>query len=164
MLPYNYSNLGRTIFNNKNVEAAVMRGRGAEQTWYRTYNSKGVNLHGFSKPGAMLILDPPLLEAPAEKAWRVGLIWQGKSNFKLFDDNGEIQSEGNMNYKYVVQDRRVVTTPAGKFRVWMVTRQMNDSVGGMFPATQQYWFAPYIGEIKTAEGLLLVDRNFKSKE
>ena len=66
----------------------------------------------------------------------------------------------NIEYSYLVQDRRRVETPAGTFEVWVVTRQLTDTLGGLFPATQQLWFAPFVGEVRSPEGLLLTGRNF----
>lgn len=163
MLPYLYTNIGPTVFLGHKVQASRLTGRGAEQVWYRTYSSDGVLLYGFSKPGAKIALNPPLKEAPAENAWRIGYSWKGKSAVLVVDQEGKKQAEGNVEYQYLVQDRRPVTTPAGKFNVWVVTRQMSDDLGGMFPTTQQYWFVPFVGEVRTPESLVMIKRNFKSQ-
>ncbi len=44
--------------------------------------------------------------------------------------------------------------------MWVVNRQITDTVGGLFPRSQEEWFTPYVGDVRTPEGLLLTDRNF----
>lgn len=162
-LPYVLRALGPTIFTGESVSATQMTGRGAEQTWYRRVGADGVFLLGLRKPGVTVALNPAWQEYPAENAWKVGLVWQGKSAVTVASDDGQVKARGTLNYRYEVQDRRQVTTRAGTFSVWVVTRQMSDDVGGLFPATQQLWFTPFVGEVRTPEGLLLTGRNFATK-
>lgn len=159
-LPYTLRALGPTVFAGEAVLAFQLTGRGADQTWYRRVGADGVRLLGFRKPGVTVRLDPAWLEAPAEGAWRVGLSWEGTSRVTLTGDDGKAQAQGTLRYRYDVQDRRRVTTPAGSFDVWVVTRQITDDVGGLFPQAQQLWFTPFVGDVRTPEGLLLTDRNF----
>lgn len=159
-LPYTLRALGPTVFAGESALAFGLTGRGADQTWYRRVSADGVQLLGFRKPGVTVRLDPPWREAPAEGAWRVGLGWEGVSRVTLTGDDGRTQAQGTLRYRYDVQDRRRVTTPAGAFDVWVVTRQISDDVGGLFPQAQQLWFAPFVGEVRTPEGLLLTARNF----
>lgn len=160
-VPYVLRTLGPNIYAGQTVQALQLTGRGADQTWYRTFSAAGVQLLGLRKPGVNVRLDPPWLEYPAEGAWKLGLTWQGQSNITISGDDGRVQAQGTLNYSYTVQEQRQQDTPAGKFEVWVVTRQVSDTVGGLFPATQQLWFTPYVGEIRTPEGLVLVGRNFK---
>ncbi|CAM3240642.1 hypothetical protein DESA109040_04560 [Deinococcus saxicola] len=160
-VPYVLRTLGPSIYAGQTVQALQLTGRGADQTWYRTFSTDGVKLLGLRKPGVNVRLDPPWLEYPAESAWKVGLTWQGVSNIAISGDDGKVQAQGTLNYSYTIQEKRQQDTPAGKFEVWVVTRQVSDTVGGLFPATQQLWFTPYVGEVRTPEGLLLVGRNFK---
>lgn len=159
-IPYVLSNLGPTVFRGQPVIASALTGRGADQTWYRVYDSSGVRLLGIRKPGVNIALDPAWQEAPPESAWRVGLSWSGSSQVVITDDAGKEQAKGTLDYRYDVQDQRTVTVPGGTYRVWVVTRQIKDTVGGLFPAAQQYWFTPYTGDVRTTENLLLTGRNF----
>ncbi len=162
--PYTLRALGPTVFAGQTALAFELTGRGAQQTWFRQIGAEGVRLLGFRKPGVSVRLDPAWLEAPAEGAWRVGLNWEGVSRVTLTGDDGKVQAQGTLRYRYDVQDRRRVTTPAGTFEVWVVTRQIGDDVGGLFsPQVQQLWFAPFVGEVRTPEGLLLTARNFGGK-
>ncbi|AAF11048.1 MULTISPECIES: hypothetical protein [Deinococcus] len=162
-VPYVLRGLGPTIFSGVTVTASQLSGRGADQTWYRLYDSRGVRLLGFHKPGVTVSLNPAWQEYPSETAWKVGLVWQGQSAITVASDEGKVQAQGTLNYRYEVQDRRQVKTQAGTFDVWVVTRQISDDVGGLFPATEQLWFTPYVGEVRTPEGLLLTSRNFAPK-
>lgn len=159
-LPYTLRALGPTVFAGQQVLAFQLTGRGADQTWYRQISGGGVQLLGFRKPGVTVRLEPAWVEAPTESAWRVGLAWEGSSKITLTSDDGKVQAQGTLRYRYDVLDRRRVTTPAGTFDVWVVTRQISDDVGGLFPQAQQVWFTPYVGDIRTPEGLLLTSRNF----
>ncbi len=161
--PYVVKQLGPTVFNGIPVLAAQMTGRGAEQTWYRTVDNSGVKLFGMRKPGVTISLNPAWQEAPAVGAWKVGLSWEGNSQITVSDDAGKVQANGTLKYRYDVQDYRQVKTPAGTYNVWVVTRQITDTVGGLFPAAQQYWFTPYVGDVRTPEALLMTGRNFTSK-
>ena len=162
-VPYVLRGLGPTIFSGVTVTASQLSGRGADQTWYRLHDSGGVRLLGFHKPGVTVSLSPAWQEYPSETAWKVGLVWQGQSAITVASDDGKVQAQGTLKYRYEVQDRRQVRTQAGNFDVWVVTRQISDDVGGLFPATEQLWFVPYVGEVRTPEGLLLTSRNFAPK-
>ncbi len=162
-VPYALRTLGPTYFQGQPVVASQLTGRGADQTWYRTYEPSGVWLQGIRKPGVTISLSPAWQEAPAENLWRVGLSWEGSSKITITDDGGKVQGQGSMTYRYVVQDRRQVSTLAGNFNVWVVTRELRDDLGGLFPAAQQYWFVPFVGEVRTPENLLMTGRNFSLK-
>ncbi|MEF2277959.1 hypothetical protein V3W47_06570 [Deinococcus sp. YIM 134068] len=165
--PYTLRTLGPTVFAGQAVLATQLTGRGADQTWYRRVDAGGVRLLGFRKPGATVRLDPAWTEAPAEGAWRVGLSWAGESRVTVTSDDGQVQAQGTLRYRYDVQDRRRVNTPAGAFDVWVVTRQITDDVGGLVagaqPQAQQLWFTPFVGDVRTPEGLLLTGRNFNAR-
>ncbi len=161
--PYVLKVVGPTIFTGQTVVAYNMTGRGADQTWYRIVSKDGVRLLGISKPGVNIELSPAWLEYPAENTWRVGLNWQGQSQLTIRDTEGNVKAQGMVNYSYLVQEKRQINTINGTYEVWVVTRQVTDTIGGLFPATQQLYFQPYVGEVRTPEGLLLTGRNFSSR-
>ncbi len=159
-VPYVLRALGPTVFGATEAQAFNLSGRGADQTSYRLISASGVQLLGFRKPGLSVRLDPPWQEAPAEGAWKVGLTWKGESNIAVQSDDGKTSVSGKVNYSYVVLDQRAVTIGGQTYRVWVVNRQITDTVGGLFPASQEEWFMPYVGDVRTPEGLLLTARNF----
>ena len=156
--------LGPTVFGATEAQAFNLSGRGADQTSYRLISASGVQLLGFRKPGLSVRLDPPWQEAPAEGAWKVGLTWKGESNIAVQSDAGKTNVSGKVNYSYVVLDQRAVTIGGQTYRVWVINRQITDTVGGLFPASQEEWFMPYVGDVRTPEGLLLTGRNYASGE
>ncbi|WP_424952268.1 hypothetical protein [Deinococcus sp.] len=158
--PYTVRALGPTLFGSVQAQAFNLSGRGADQTSYRLISAAGVQLLGFRKPGLSVRLDPPWREALAEDAWQVGLAWQGESSIAVQSDDGRTNVSGKVNYSYRVLDQRSVSIGGQTYRVWVVNRQITDTVGGLFPASQEQWFAPFVGDVRTPEGLLLTGRNF----
>ena len=158
--PYTLKALGPSVFGSVQAQAYNLSGRGADQTSYRLISVQGVQLLGFRKPGLSVRLDPPWQEALAEGAWTVGLAWQGESNITVQSDDGRTNVSGKVKYSYRVLDQRSVSIGTQSYRVWVVNRQITDTVGGLFPASQEQWFMPYVGDIRTPEGLLLTGRNF----
>ena len=158
--PYTLKALGPSVFGSVQAQAYNLSGRGADQTSYRLISVQGVQLLGFRKPGLSVRLDPPWQEALAEGAWTVGLAWQGESNITVQSDDGRTNVSGKVKYSYRVLDQRNVSIGTQSYQVWVVNRQITDTVGGLFPASQEQWFMPYVGDIRTPEGLLLTGRNF----
>lgn len=158
--PYVVQGLGPILFGANQVSATQMTGRGAQQTWYRQSSDAGQKLLGFRKPGVVAVLEPAMQEYPAASAWKLGATWNGSSKVTLRSEDGKQLQTGTVNYLYKVLDQRQVTVGNQQYTVWVINRQMTDDLGGMFPASQTIWFTPYIGEVRTAEGLLLTGRNF----
>ena len=158
--PYTLRALGPSVFGSVQAQAYNLSGRGADQTSYRLISAQGVQLLGFRKPGLSVRLDPPWQEALAEGAWKVGLAWQGESDITVQSDDGRTNVSGKVKYSYRVLDQRSVSINGQSYRVWVVNRQITDTVGGLFPASQEQWFMPYVGDVRTPEGLLLTGRNF----
>ncbi|TSA85908.1 hypothetical protein FNU79_09025 [Deinococcus detaillensis] len=161
-VPYSLKALGPTVFGDAQVSAFQLTGRGADQTSYRQIDASGQRLLGFRKPGLSVTLSPAWQEWPAENAWKAGLTWSGQSSARLRSDDGQVDQSGTVTYRYNVLEQRQVTVANQTYRVWVVNRQLTDTLGGLFPASETIWFAPYVGEVRTAEALLLIGRNFKS--
>lgn len=159
--PYVLRSQGPTIFKGQSVSAFSLTGRGAEQTWFRQVNDSGVLLLGFTKPGVLVNLEPAWRELPATGELRVGAAWEGQTRVTVMDTvKDKVVREGTLNYRYDIQDRRQVTTPTGSYDVFVITRRVTDDIGGLFPAVQQMYFAPFIGEVRTYEDLLLTGQNY----
>ncbi|WP_261664050.1 hypothetical protein [Deinococcus sp. Marseille-Q6407] len=159
--PYVLRSLGPTIFKGQTVSAFSLTGRGAEQTWYRQASNDGVRLLGFTKPGVLVNLEPAWQELPASGDLRVGAAWQGTTRVSVMDtEKDRLVRSGTLNYRYDIQDRRQITVPGGTYDVFVITRRVSDDLGGLFPAVQQLYYAPYIGEVRTYEDLLLTGQNY----
>lgn len=160
-VPYVLRSLGPTIFKNQTVNAFALTGRGAEQTWYRQVSDSGVNLLGFTKPGVLVNLEPAWRELPAAGELRVGASWSGTTRVTVMDTvKDRVVTEGTLNYRYDIQERRQVTVPTGTYDVFVITRRVTDDIGGLFPAVQQMYFTPFVGEVRTYEDLLLTGQNY----
>lgn len=155
---YRLSVQGPAEFGGQRAVAYRMEGRGTDQTWFRQVGDGGVRLLGFTKPGLVVTLNPPMQELPPASDWRAGLTWEGESELQVIQGR-EVVQRGRVTWRFSVLERRSVSVPAGGHEVWVVSRQLRDDVGGLFPLSEQLWFAPHVGEVRTPEGLLLVARN-----
>ena len=160
---YTLRALGPTVFGNAQVSAFELTGRGAEQTWYRQISADGQYLLGFRKPGLSVTLTPAWQEWPAASAWKVGLSWNGATTARLRADDGSVDQSGTVTYRYTVLDQRQVTVAGQTYQVWVVNRQITDTLGGLFSPSETIWFTPFVGDVRTAEALLLTGRNFKDQ-
>lgn len=155
---YRLSVQGSAEFAGQRAVAYRMEGRGSDQSWFRQVGEHGVRLLGFTKPGLVVTLNPPMQELPPAGAWRAGLSWDGESELQVIQGR-EVVQRGRVSWRFVVLEQRSVSVPDGTHNVWVVSRQLRDDVGGLFPLSEQLWFAPHVGEVRTPEGLLLVARN-----
>jgi hypothetical protein len=57
-----------------------------------------------------------------------------------------------------VLERREVRVPAGVFQVYRIRQVYKDERG---ETPYEVWFAPYVGEVRTREGRILVETNFR---
>lgn len=155
---------GPTLLGNEAVASYRFFGRGVDRSLYRQVSGNGQFLMGFSLPGLLVTLTPPMREYPAPSEWRVGLVWSGATTVRVIQD-GKLQREGNAEYRFTVLEQRAVTLPSGERReVWVVNRQIVETgAGNLFPASSELWFSPYVGEVRTPEGLLQVGRNYSSR-
>src|SRR5690606_24646655 len=111
--------------------------------------------------------DPPLQEYPPAAQLRVGANWSGSTSVHLSADGGRQQRSLDVEYVYTVVDKRPVTTPAGQFDVFVIdftTRTFDEEGSITEELTQQTWFSPYVGEVRTRNGHLLVSSNVLSSE
>ena len=69
----------------------------------------------------------------------------------------------SIEYRYTVVDRRTVTLAAGTFEVFVidfVTRTFDEEGTVLEELTQETWFSPFVGEVRTSDELFLVTANF----
>ncbi len=160
--PFERVSRGPTLFNEERVYAFDQLGRGTEQTWYRTFESDGVYLHGFSKPGAQILITPPMKEYPASSAWAAGLKWRGNFNITVSYEGVKDLVKTSGNYTFTVLEQRQVNLNGNSYNAWLVNRQIAGDAKTLFSESQDLLFVPYVGEIKTAENMVLLSTNFKS--
>lgn len=153
---------GPTVMGDGLLTAWHARGRGLDQMSYRDHTPAGVFLHREERLGTTFRFDPPLMEFPPENQLRVGANWSGTSTVTLTLDGGRERRTLPFDYSYVVVDRRTVTVPAGEFDVFVIdfTSRTYDEEGNLTDElTQQTWFAPYLGEVRTRNGHVLIATN-----
>lgn len=121
----------------------------------------GVRLFGFEDPSARVVFAPPIPEYPPEGLLAVGYRWGGESEVRatLLTPQGERPlASGRLAYTFEVLEEKEVRVPAGVFRVFRIRQRYRDEKG---EALYEVWFAPKVGEVRTREGRLLTDRNFR---
>jgi hypothetical protein len=100
-------------------------------------------------------------EYPAENTLAVGARWGGVSRWEkhiLVNNRLTPTGAGSFEYTYQVVGRIRVTVGAGAFEAWRITLRIKPAQGDV--ENHEIWFVPGVGEVRTNEGLLLVDRNF----
>ncbi|AFV77000.1 hypothetical protein YIM1640_18390 [Thermus oshimai] len=135
-------------------------GRGEDRVYFRQVK-EGVRLLGFQEPSARVTFTPPLLEYPPEGLLQVGYRWGGRTEVKvelLAPSGREPLASGALSYTMEVLESREVRVPAGTFRVFRIRQSFKDERG---EALYEVWFAPGVGEVRTREGRVLLERNFR---
>lgn len=151
--------------------ASVSVGRGIDVTSYRSYTNQGVFLHRQDGPGYSMTLEPPLQEYPAANAMQVGATWQGSSTVTIrYTESGNEAVTFTTNYLYNVVDRRRVNLERGEdllgrfdaFIISLEGERLAEDGSLVQRIEQDIWFTPYIGEILTKEGGLLIASNVRN--
>ncbi len=136
---------------------------GYQERGFRRVTPDGVFLHSRIVLGLTSIrYDPPLQEFPPEGALRVGAQWSGETTVTM-SNLGRPESETlDVQYVYTVVDRRTVNTPAGSIEVFVIdltSRNVSPDGELLDEETSQFWFTPFIGEVRTNQGWVLIDSN-----
>lgn len=156
---------GPTVIDGRRLTAWRTTGRGLETRTYRDYRTDGVYIPRETGPGYVTTIRPALREWPRAGTLRVGLSWSGTAQATIdFTDAGR-QEQLRLEYRYEVVDRRPVETTAGSFDVFVVALESRSfAPSGQADETlrQELWFTPFIGEVKTDNGLVLVGSNLLS--
>lgn len=153
---------GPTVVGPSVLVAWHTRGRAIDTRDYRDYRADGVYLHRVERFGAIFRFDPPMQEFPAPEQMRVGATWSGDSTVLIELDGGKERTSLEVSYVYTIVDRRTVTVPAGEFDVYVIdftSREFNEDGDVSDELTQQVWFSPSFGEVRTKDGHVLVASN-----
>lgn len=152
--------------NGQTLISHLTRGDGAEERKYRSIDASGVRLHARTVPGAQTTFDPPVLEYPAPAQLVRGATWGGTTTASTYFPAAQPQFRDEVQqirYRYTVVDRRSVRVPAGIFDVYvinLVTDQLDESGNVASSLTQELWYSPYAGEVRTVGGYYLTGLNF----
>ncbi|UZX15964.1 hypothetical protein KQ693_02685 [Thermus sp. PS18] len=158
--PYRVRVEGPALYEG--LEAVRFRsfGRGEDRVYYRQVGAFGVRLLGFQDPSARVVFTPPILEYPPEALLAVGYRWGGRVTVRvelLTPGGREPLAQGGLSYTMEVLEEREVRLPAGVFQVYRIRQVYQDERG---QDAREVWFSPRVGEVRTREGRVLVEKNF----
>jgi hypothetical protein len=162
--PYKVSILGPGVFEGQPSLRYRFSGRGQDRVFHRQVSADGVKLLGFEERITELktAYDPPILEYPPISLLSVGYRWGGTSKLAIsftLPNNKTEYYKGTLEYSYTVLAKNTVDSPAGRYEVLRIALDSKDSTGNQ--NRQEIWYAPNVGEVRTKEGLLLIERNFQ---
>lgn len=156
---------GPRVVDGRTLISHLTRGAGAEERKFRAITAAGIELYMRTVPGAQTTFNPPILEFPAEL--RRGATWNGQTTartvFPAAPPERRVETQ-RIRYGYTVVDRRSVRVPAGSFDVYVinqVTDQLAADGSVLGSLTQELWYSPYVGEIRSVGGYYLVGLNFE---
>lgn len=162
---------GPTVLKDDIWIATSIVGVGLSGSRYRQYRSDGVYRLRETAPGVETTYDPPIREFPAERELFVGSSWTGETTATIFfsDAKPDEQTQTQqVSYTYTVVDKRTINNlPIGPVEVLVINLvgRLFDADGGVSQELkQEVWFAPYVGEVRTREGFLLIDTNTVESE
>ena len=157
--------LGPTVANSEIWIVTHMVGQGLDVAWFRQYRDDGVYLLKEERPGQVVSYNPPLKEFPKAGSLRVGAVWDGNSSIEVYYPLAEPKNQlahYDIHYSYTVVDERTVTLATGETKVFVidfVASDVNNLDSKFKTYKQETWFSPYLGEVKTEDGFLLVKTN-----
>lgn len=136
---------------------------GYQERGFRRVTEAGVFLHSKVVLGLTTITyDPPLQEFPAEGTLRVGAQWTGETTATMVNHGRPERESLSVQYVYTVVDRRNVNTPAGPLEVFVIDltlRSLGPDAEILDEETTQAWFTPFVGEVRTNQGWVLIASN-----
>ncbi|MCA9835609.1 MAG: hypothetical protein KC422_01780 [Trueperaceae bacterium] len=156
---------GPTIIDGDLWVKSRLEGQGIEIFTYRQFRPDGVFLLRTDKPGTEITFDPPIQQFPAENTLKTGASWSGDTTAHLFFPDAVAENQNDelpIHYVYTVVDQRKVTSPAGAFDVFVinfVTRNLDEQGATVQEFSQEIWFSPFVGEVRTEQGYYLVSTN-----
>lgn len=154
---------GPITHNGVTLLRKTTSGRGISTTRYYSNTSNGLYLHREDRPGTIITYEPPIHHMPAREQLMRGTTWTGATTSTItFPDappKNRIETV-QLQYEYTVVDQRKVSTPAGTFEAFIINRTAIDTTNNT-TVTQEFWFSPYVGELRTTENLILTARNIQ---
>jgi hypothetical protein len=157
---YKLEILGPSIFHGKTLTAIHFVGNASDQTYFREFSGSGVKFYGFSiAQTGDVTFDPPIQEYPAANDLKVGATWGGETTVtepNLADPSKP--KSYKISYTYTVLDRQQFKVAEKIYDTYRIAYEVISSPTQR--STQTIHFTPSIGEVRTKEGLLLLEKNF----
>lgn len=155
--------LGPTRIDGQVLILTRFYGRGQDTRYFERYGGDGVFLVREDKPGATFVYEPPMQTLPDQKNLKVGSSWQGSSTVNVFYPNTPDYSEPvTIDYNYQIIDQRQVKVADTIFPVFVISLQATQKTefGDAQNVSQEIWYTPFVGEVKTKTNIFLADTNF----
>lgn len=153
---------GPTVIGGERLTAWRTTGRGLEAHTYRDYRRGGVYIARETGPGYVTTISPPIREWPQAGTLQIGSSWGGEAVATVTFTEADEQEQVRLEYRFEVVDRRPVRTTAGSFDVFVIAFESRSHGPGRQAEEalrQELWFAPFVGEVRTDNGLFLVETN-----
>jgi hypothetical protein len=157
---YKLEILGPSLFHGRTLTAMRFFGNASDQTYFREFSSSGVKYFGFSiAQTGDVTFDPPIQEYPAANELKIGATWGGETTVtepNLADPTKP--KSYKLSYTYTVLARQQFKVAEKVYDTFRIAYEVISSPTQR--STQTIHFTPSIGEVRTKEGLLLLDKNF----
>lgn len=156
--------LGPTLIGGTLHQRLREHGKGLDTTYY--YNTaNGVKLSREERPGTSIDYDPPVRVYPSGTL-ELGQRWSGTTTATITYPQAPAARRTetmSMDYVYTVIDERKVTTPLGTYDALIINLTATQRTPGAHaPASHvsnEVWFVPFKGELRTSTGLFLTNSN-----
>lgn len=156
---FSINELGATTRSGQILHATREYGKGVNRTIYRAYTNQGALKLREEYPSHTVTYDPPLREYPRHDALALGARWSGQTTATLRFPQRDLVEQVDVQYTYTVVDKRLVSVNNAQVEVFVITLEATDPTNPHTELNQELWFAPYLGLVRTPEGLYLVDTN-----
>ncbi len=164
-LPYAMRVEGPQSYNGRVLTGMRFVGRGQDISYFRQFDERGVRLIAQGAANFYeLVYENPILEYPPAKELVVGKTWSGTTLATLTPAR-QVPQQLKYTYQFRVvakEKYRVANTDYDAFLILRDNRL--EDLSGKTEAvieSQRIRFVPYIGEVQTREGLVLINYNFK---
>lgn len=155
---------GPTVLDGQVRTAWRTAGRGLDVRFFREHRVDGIYLVREERPGTHITFDPAIRELPGPPL-QVGQSWSGETTATVtFPEAASDNRSETLEIEWVntVVDRRTVEVAAGEFEVFVLnftSRTLDEDGRVVEELTQETWFSPYLGEVRTENGFFLVESN-----
>jgi hypothetical protein len=157
---YKLEILGPSLFHGRTLTAIRFVGNASDQTYYREFSSTGVKFYGFSiAQTGDVTFNPAIQEYPAANDLKIGSTWGGETTVtepNLADPSKP--KSYKISYTYTVLARQQFKVAEKVYDTYRIAYEVISSPTQR--STQTIHFTPSVGEVRTKEGLLLLDKNF----
>ncbi|MFN3267308.1 MAG: hypothetical protein ACK41E_10785 [Deinococcales bacterium] len=163
--PYQLRVEGPQSFNGRILTGMRFLGRGHDIYYYRQFDERGVQLISQGSTNFYeLVYDTPVLEYPPQKELVVGKTWSAVTLVTLTQARQPAQRL-RYTYSFRVAAKEKYKIGNTEYDAFLILRDNRlESVDGKTEPlieAQRIRFVPFIGEVRTREGLVLVSYNFK---